>query len=128
MGKLYETICILEAVELVHENYKDELYRKLRNVCIYVIYKNMSQVEYLVNMFNSELGKLYETTCIPEAVELVHEHYRDERTIQKIHKCLNVSNKEFDFKQIAKKIEEYRKIINKHARKIFRNLKDGRYP
>ena len=37
-------------------------------------------------------------------------------------------NKEFDLKQIAKKIEEYRKIVNKHARKIFMNLKDGKYP
>ena len=64
----------------------------------------------------------------PEAVELVHENYKDERTIQKIEKCLNLLNKEFDLTQIAKKIEEYRKIVNKHARKIFINLKDCKYP
>ena len=66
----------------------------------------MSQVEYLVNTFNSQLGKFYETICILEAVELVHENYRDERTIQKIQKSLNLSNEEFDLKQIAKKMEE----------------------
>ena len=56
---------------------------------IYVIYKNMSQIEYLVDIFNSELGKIYETICILEAVELVHENYTDERTIQNNETCLN---------------------------------------
>ena len=51
---------------------------------IYVIYKNMSQIEYLVDVFDSELGKIYETSCILEAVELVHENYKDERTIRKL--------------------------------------------
>ena len=88
----------------------------------------MSQIEYWVDIFNSELGIIYDTICILEAVELVHENYRDERTTQKFQKSLNLLNKEFDLNQIAKKIEEYRKIVNKHARKIFMNLKGGRYP
>ena len=88
----------------------------------------MSQIEYLVDIFNSELGKIYETICILEAVELVHEHYTDDRTIQKIEKCLKLLNKEFDLKAIAKKIEEYKTIVNKHAKNIFMNLRDGKSP
>ena len=88
----------------------------------------MRPIEYSVDIYNSGLNEPCETNCILEAVELVHENYKDERTIQKIEKCLNLLNKEFDLKQIARKIEEYREIVNKHARKKFRNLKDGRYP
>ena len=57
-----------------------------RRFSIYVIYKNMSQIEYLVDIFNSELGKIYETICILEAVELVHESYEDGIT----RRCKNV--------------------------------------
>ena len=41
---------------------------------------------------------------------------------------LKTLKEEFDLKLIAKKIEEYRKIVNNHARKIFMNLKDAKYP
>ena len=121
---------IKELKEDIQTHQKEGNYYKCLKIMfsIYVIYKNMSQIEYLVDIFNSELGKIYETICILEAVELVHENYKDERTIQKIEKCLNLLNKEFDLKAIAKKIDEYRKIVNKHARTIFINLKDGKYP
>ena len=82
--------------EYIQKHQKEgEYYKCLKRMfSICVIYKNMSQKEYLVEIFNSELGKIYETICILEAVELVHENYTDERAIQKIEKCSNLLNKE----------------------------------
>ena len=79
---------IKELKEDIQKHQKEGNYHKClkRMFSIYVIYKNMSQIEYLVDIFNSELGKISETICILEAVESVHENYNDERTIQKIEK------------------------------------------
>ena len=44
----------------------------------------MSQVEFLIKIFNTDLGKLYEVICILQAVELVYEHYDDDGTVEKL--------------------------------------------
>jgi len=67
---------------------------------IYVMFKNMSQMEFLKKSFDTDLGKLYEIICILQAVELVSEHYKDERAGEKIkkkpellHQPLNLKDK-----------------------------------
>ena len=59
-------------------------YKRLKRMfSIYVLFKNMSQVEFLIQIFNTDLGQLYEIICILQAVELVYEHYQDDRTVEK---------------------------------------------
>ena len=55
-----------------------------RMLSIYVMFKNIPQVEFAINIFDTDMGKLHETVCILQAVELVRVQYKDERTAEKI--------------------------------------------
>ena len=65
---------------------------------IYVLYKNMGQAEFLIKVFNSDLGKIYEKVCNLEAIEIIHTYYKDKDTIEKIKKCLKLLREKFDLK------------------------------
>lgn len=99
-----------------------------RMFSIYIMFKNMTQVEFLIKIFNTDMGKLYEVICILQAVELVYEHYSDERTVEKLEKCMKLLDIPFNIKEISKIVEQYKKDLNKHAKTIYLGLKDGKYP
>ena len=74
--------------ENIKKHIKEGNYYKClkRMFSIYIMYKNMSQVDFFIKIFNTDLGKLYEIICILQAVELVYEHYDDDRTVEKLEK------------------------------------------
>jgi len=61
-------------------------------------------------------------------LELVYEHYDDDRTVEKLEKCMKLLQMPFNIKEISKIVEKYKKDLNKHARKIYLGLQDGKYP
>ena len=69
---------------------------------IYVMFRNLSQVEFLTRIINTEMGKLHGITCILQAVELVSEHYKDERAVEKIKKCLELLHQPLNLKDMSK--------------------------
>ena len=70
-----------------------------RMFSLYVMDKNMEQVEFLISIFNSELGGLYEKICNLKAIELVHEFYPDEKTKERINKNVFLLNEQFNLKK-----------------------------
>ena len=122
-----------KVVKYLKDNIKKHIregndYKCLRRMLsIYVMFKNFSQVECLIQGFNTDMGKLYEVICILQAVELVYEHYDDDRTVEKLEKYTKILDIPFNVKWIPKIIEQYKKDLNKHARNIYLGLKDGKY-
>ena len=55
---------------------------------IYIIFKNMSRVEFLIKLCNIDFRELYEIICVLMTIALVCERYRDERAVEKTKKCL----------------------------------------
>ena len=112
------------------EEYKKEgqYYKVLKRMfSIYVLYNNTGQIEFLIRVFNSELGKLYEKICNMKAIELVSEFYTDKDTEEKIHKSLNLLHEKKT--NLSSKIKEYSKSLNARAKKIYTNMdQDIRYP
>ena len=91
--------------------------------------KNMEQVEFLISIFNSELGGLYEKICNLKAIELVHEFYPDEKTKERIDTNLSLLHENFNLKKLDRKINDYNKLLQREAKKIYAGLKaDARYP
>ena len=56
-------------------------------------------------MIYIDFGKLYETICILHAVELVSEHNKDERTVEKIKQCRDLLHQPLTLKEISKTIQ-----------------------
>ena len=112
------------------EEYKKEgqYYKVLKRMfSIYVLYNNTGQIEFLIRVFNSELGKLYEKICNMKAIELVSEFYTDKDTEEKIHKSLHLLHEKKT--NVSSKIKEYSKSLNARAKKIYTNMdQDIRYP
>jgi hypothetical protein len=100
-----------------------------RMFSLYVMDRNREQVEFLISIFNSELGRLYEKICNLKAIELVHEFYPDEKTKERIDTNLSLLHENFDLKKLDRKINDYNKLLQREAKKIYTGLKaDARYP
>lgn len=97
---------------------------------IYFLYNNVESIEFLVRVFNSELGKLYEKVCNLQAIELLYEFYKDDRVLEKIQQNLKlVGEDSFNIKRLNRKLEDCLKLLNSEAKKIYKGLKDEvRFP
>ena len=91
---------------------------------IYAMYNNIGPVEFLVQVFNSELGKIYEKVCNLQAIELLYQYYKDDRTKEQIEQNLKLLNEDLNIKRIHRKINDYLKLINKEARTIYSRMKE----
>jgi len=92
--------------------------------CIYVLYNNIGPVEFLVQVFNSELRKIYEKVCNLSAIELLYQHYKDDKTKEKIEQNLRLLNEDLNIKKINRKMHDYLKLINKEAMQIYNGMKE----
>jgi hypothetical protein len=90
MGMSLEKV-VKDLKENMKKHVKEGNYYKglKRMFSIYVMFKNMSQVEFPMKIFNTDMGKLYEIICILQAVELVSELIKM-RGLWKIRKCLEL--------------------------------------
>ena len=95
---------------------------------VYSMNSNVSQMELLMKIFNSSLGKLYQTICILQAVEILHSNYKDAKTDERIKKCLALMNESTNIKTIHKSIPSYNTKLNKEAKNIYKQIMtDGRF-
>ena len=93
------------------------------------MYNAVSSIELWVSAFNSELGKLYEKVCNLQAIEVLHKYYKDDKTLQRIDKNLELLSETFNIKTIHRKINAYLKPLNAEARKSYKGMKDDiNYP
>ena len=95
-----------------------------------MLYKNVASVEFLVQVFNSELGKVYQKVCNLSAIEILFQYYKDDRTIERINYNLKlIGEGDLNIKTIHRKINDYMKLLNKERKNIYSKLKDEvRYP
>jgi hypothetical protein len=87
-NRFYEASCVyalshdeILTTETVVKNIKEDIeeykaegnwYKVLkRYFSIYMLYKNVASVEFLVQVFNSELGKVYQKVCNLSAIEIL---------------------------------------------------------
>ena len=95
---------------------------------VYNINFNTTGMEMLMRIFNSHLGKEYQTICILQAVELLHSNYKDDATTKKIEICLKLLNQSNNIKSIHRTITTMKSKLNKEAKKIYKGiLTDARY-
>ena len=146
-NKFYEASCVYNVssnetltVDQVAKHIKEDIEKYLaegkywkvlkRWFSIYILYNNVESIEFLVRVFNSELGKLYEKVCNLQAIELLHEFYKDDRTMEKINQNLKlVGEDSFNIKTMNRKLSDYLKLLNNEAKKIYKGLKDEvRFP
>jgi hypothetical protein len=140
-NKFYEASCIYKldnneilTREEIMKNIKEDIeeykakgyyYKVLKRwFSIYAMYNNIGPVEFLVQVFNSELGKIYEKVCNLSAIELLYQYYKDDRTMEKIEHNLKLLNEDLNIKKINRKMHDYLKLINKEARTIYSRMKE----
>jgi hypothetical protein len=146
-NKFYEASCVYrvssdelltngQVVETIKEDIEEYLakgmyYKVLKRwFSIYVLYNNVASVEHLVQVFNSDLGKLYEIICNMQAIEILYQYYKDDRTVEKIQQNLKlIQEGNFSIKALHRKLNIYLRDLNKHAKKIYKGMKEEiRYP
>lgn len=146
-NRFYEASCVyalshdeILTTETVVKNIKEDIeeykaegnwYKVLkRYFSIYMLYKNVASVEFLVQVFNSELGKVYQKVCNLSAIEILFQYYKDDRTIERINYNLKlIGEGDLNIKTIHRKNNDYMKLLNKEGKKIYSKLKDEvRYP
>ena len=92
------------------EEYKAEgQYDKVlkRVFSLNVLFQNIGDVEFLIKIFNSRLGKLYERVCNMKAVELLYTHYSTYRdALEKIQANLKLIQEDDNIKTIHKNIDK----------------------
>ena len=140
-SKFFEASCVYKLTnddiltrENIMKNIKEDIeeykakgyyYKVLKRwFSIYLLYNNIAPVEFLVQVFNSELGKVYEKVCNLQAIEVLYQYYKDDRTMEKIEKNLKLLGEDLNIKRIHAKINDYLKLINKEAKKIFSGMKE----
>lgn len=110
------------------EEYRAEgqYYKVLKRVfSLNVLYQNIADAEFLIRIFNSKLGKLYERICNMKAIELLYTYYStDSKALEKIDKNLKLIHEPDDIKTLHKNIDKYYRSLNRDAKKIYDKMKD----
>ena len=78
----------------------------------------------MVQVFNSELGKVYKQVCNLQAIEVLYQYSKDARTMEKIEKNFKLLGEDLNIKRIHAKIHDYPKSINKEAKTIYSGMKE----
>ena len=89
---------------------------------IYVLENNQNKLSYLMNVFNSQLGAIYERVCNMKAMELLHQHYKDKAVLRKINENIRLLGGAFRIGSINKHIRKLQKELNAEALKHLKAL------
>lgn len=65
-----------------------------------------------------------EKVCNLQAIEVLYQYDKDDRTMEKIEKNLKLLGEDLNIKRIHSKIHDYLKLINKEAKNIFSGMKE----
>jgi hypothetical protein len=138
-NKFYEASCIYkfrdqpvgrdEILSDLQEDVKDyerekSYYKVLKRLfSIYVLETNQTQIHYLTQVFNSDLGKLYEKISNLKALALLHENYKDKATMRKINQNLKLLGETFRPTSIEKHIKRYYRELNTEAKKHLEEIR-----
>lgn len=86
--------------------------------------KDTSKYKFLSKFFNSEYGKIYQTTANLKAIKLLLENYDDEETIKRALLNLKDLKVEPNLNKIDSIIKSYEDKYNKEAKKVLEELKN----
>ena len=132
-NKFYEVSCrynfrevMMAQAEVIRELEEDaeelegegNYYKVLKRLfSIYVLENNQNKLSYLINVFNSPLGVIYERVCNMKAMELLHQHYKDKAVLRKINENIRLLGGTFRIGSINKHIRKLQKELNAEALK-----------
>jgi exonuclease SbcC len=103
------------------KNKEKDYYKILkRYFSIFKIKKNNDMLLYLTEIFNSDLGKLYQKVNNLEAIKIIIENYDDKLSKDRVD--LNLSELGETRKTLNKTIKSLKSILSKEAFKIYSNL------
>jgi len=109
-------------IEMLNDDIKElnknkEYYKILkRKFNIYKAKKDYPKLLELTNYFNSDIGKQYQIKSNLEAINKIHEIYKDNLTNRKIEINLKDIKDDVNFNNINNKLKEYSKNINTNAK------------
>lgn len=120
--KLTKEDYLKEIKEETKELKKEKNYYKVlkREFLKYKILKDNNKLDFLINIFNSELGKIYKDINNIDAIEKVKEYYGDEPlTKKRIELNLDEIKYYKNYKQLYDKNKKY---LNEEAKKLYNQL------
>jgi predicted nucleotidyltransferase len=145
-NKFYEISCMYSFENNINETQKDtnqrleddikelkqenKYFKVLKRMfSIAMLKNNVNFAQFLMNVFNSDLGKKYEVLCNLKAMELVNQHYHDQTTKERLKINYGLIHQKFNLNGINILIHKFERVINNEAKNIYEKLKnDINYP
>lgn len=115
---------ISDLKEDIKELKKEKNYYKAlkRYFNIYKTEGNIEKLLFLNEIFNSDLGEIYQKISNLEAIEKIKENYNDKLTKNRININLKDIDEPQNLKSISKNRKKYFNILNKHTFPLFEEI------
>ena len=98
-------------------------YKALKRLYSLAVLRNSrAEIESLTRVFNSELGREYERFCNLKAMELVHEHYKDKSTLERMRTNLRLLGESFQLRSLGGQIRRSQRKLSAEAKPIYQEL------
>jgi len=106
--------------ELIKEGRYYKVLKRLFN--IFKLQNKTDKLLYLNEIFNSELGILYQKISNLEAIDKILNYYKDALTLKKIRVNLKDIKEPLSLKSIRENIIKYSNALNKQSKKIYEEI------
>ena len=80
---------------------------------------NSMLLEYLLKIFNSDMGKAYEKICNMQAILLLLDRYKDNRTRETILINLKLIDEDQNLESLKNRLTRYQQLLSSAAKSIY---------